>query len=293
MNYRHAFHAGNFADVVKHAIFARVLERLAEKPAPFRVLDTHAGIGLYDLGGDAAGRTGEWRRGIARIAAPFAPEVETFLAPYRRVLAAVRADAAGEAAPGPLPLDKPGPYPGSPEIAARLLRAGDRAVFVETHRRDHGTLAERYRRDRRVLVPAIDGWAAPNAYLPPPERRGVVLVDPPYEAPDEFARLVAMLQAAHRKWPTGLYLLWYPIADPALIGHFRRTLVETGIPKILAAELDIYSERRAGRLGGTGMILVNPPWRLDAELAQALPALAARLGQEPGAGARIDWLAGE
>src|SRR5437763_13112898 len=197
MNYRHAFHAGNFADVLKHAVLARILAHLGEKAAPFRVIDTHAGAGLYDLAAEAATRTGEWRGGIGRlIDADLADDIRALLAPY---LAAVRAANPG----GGLRR-----YPGSPLIALSLMRPRDRLVACELEPGAAAALAAHLRRDARARAVEIDGWLALNAYVPRKERRGVVLIDPPYEEKHEFARLADALAGAQRKWTTGIFLLW-------------------------------------------------------------------------------------
>ena len=187
MNYRHAFHAGNFADVMKHALLVRVLCHLRNKDKPFRAIDTHAGIGLYDLEGDEAGRTLEWQGGVARLDEPFAPEVEALLAPYREALTATRA--------------RHGPrvYPGSPQIARELLRRQDRAVLVELHPADGELLGERFNAVPNMKVMRLDGWTALHGLIPPKERRGLVLIDPPYEDRGELQRLAAELGRAVSK----------------------------------------------------------------------------------------------
>ena len=176
MNYRHAFHAGNFADVMKHALLVRILTYLQRKETPLRVIDTHAGIGLYDLTGDEAGRTGEWIEGIGRLDESLAPEAEEILTPYRQVIADVRARH-GETI-----------YPGSPGIVREILRRQDRGVFVELHPADHAVLSEAFNEVSNLKVMHLDGWTALNAYVPPPEKRGLVLIDPPFEEPGEFDR---------------------------------------------------------------------------------------------------------
>jgi 23S rRNA (adenine2030-N6)-methyltransferase len=280
MNYRHAFHAGNFADVVKHATLARVIAHLKEKPAAFCVIDTHAGCGLYNLTGPEASRTGEWRAGIGRLrAARLDAAPRELLAPYLDAVAAFNPD--GTIAT----------YPGSPALAQRLLRAHDRLVACELGSSAAEALAAQMRRDARVKVVAIDGYTALNAYVPPKERRGLVLLDPPFEQPDEFERLVDALAGAHRKWPTGIYLIWYPLKDARATGRFARHLARLGIPRMLRAELAIARARAAERLAGTGLIVVNPPWRLEGELNVLLPALAKGLAEN--GQVRIDWLARE
>src|SRR4051812_12141589 len=227
MNYRHAFHAGNFADVVKHATLARILVHLRDKERGFRVIDTHAGAGLYDLASQEASRTGEWREGIGQLMeARLSPNVEALVAPY---LAAVAAANAGTE------LRR---YPGSPLIALTLMRPQDRLVACELEPGAAAALAANLRHDARARTVPIDGWMALNAYVPPKERRGVVVVDPPYEDKNEFMRLADAVAAAHRKWATGVFLLWYPIKDRAGPDRLAGALRRSGVGKILRAELE-------------------------------------------------------
>lgn len=255
MNYRHAFHAGSFADVLKHAALTLVIEHLKSKAAPFMVLDTHAGIGRYDLLSEAARKTGEAQAGILRVLA--APQPPRALAPY---LAAVR-----RINPG---VGEPRWYPGSPKLARALIRPGDRLSLYELHPEDARALARAFAGDTAVEVHAADGWSALKAELPPPERRGVVLIDPAYEEADEFERLLRALRTGHRRWGTGIYLLWYPIKDEGAVAQFKAALSASGIRRILVAELHM-PPRGDGRdgLAGSGLVIVNPPWQLDADLA--------------------------
>ena len=202
MNYRHAYHAGNFADVVKHVVLSRIIEYLKRKDAPFRVIDTHAGIGLYDLSSDEAAKTGEWLDGIGRIAGKaFSPEATALLAPYL--------DAAGlNDGTGAIKS-----YPGSPLIARRLLRKQDRLFAIELHPEDAAELRQLFAGDIQTRVLELDGWLALGAQLPPKERRGLVLVDPPFEEPGEFDRMADALIKAHQRWPGGIYALWYPVKN--------------------------------------------------------------------------------
>jgi 23S rRNA (adenine2030-N6)-methyltransferase len=276
MNYRHAFHAGNHADVLKHLVLARVLAHLRLKDKPFRALDAFAGLGVYDLAADAALRTGEWRDGWGRMAQPFPAPVEALLAPYRDAVAAVQERCGATA------------YPGSPAVIREALRPGDRGVFVELHPADAATLRERYARDPRTKVLSLDGWTAVNAQIPPPERRGLVLIDPPYEVPGEIERLGAHLGRAVSKWPTGIFLAWYPIKDAAALDRMVRGL-DDALPRP-ALRLDLLIDRPddPSRLSGSGLIVVNPPWQLADEALVFLPALAERLAREDFAGFRCD-----
>ncbi|WP_428030717.1 23S rRNA (adenine(2030)-N(6))-methyltransferase RlmJ [Ancylobacter sp.] len=290
MNYRHAFHAGNFADVVKHVVLARILAYLGRKDAAYRVIDTHAGAGLYDLDGDEARRTGEWQGGIgAVLSARFTPGVAELLAPW---LDAVRA--VNEAAPDDTALATGlRRYPGSPLIAQALARPQDRLLFCETQPDVRAVLEEAIGRDARAKVLATDGWQALSAYVPPKERRGVVLVDPPFEEPGEFHRLAQGLAEAHRRWSGGIYLLWYPIKDVRAVDSFRREVERAGIPKTLNIQLDLRAVRQADTMTGCGLIIVNPPFTLAEELRTVLGALAPVLSTDGSGRVRVGWLTPE
>jgi 23S rRNA (adenine2030-N6)-methyltransferase len=281
MNYRHAFHAGNFADVFKHAAWSRILQHLRAKPAPFRVIDTHAGAGLYDLTGPEASRSGEWRDGIARLlAAPLGADARALLTPYLDALAAFNPDGRLAA------------YPGSPALTRHWLRSQDRLTACELEPGAAAALADSLRGDARAKAVAIDGWMALNAYVPPPERRGAVLVDPPFEEGDDFRRLSDHLATAQRKWATGIFVLWYPIKDPGESEALARRLRRLAMAKVMRAELHATPGEQT-RLGGAGLIVVNPPWTLEAELRILLPALAAALSPTGVGRFRLDWLRGE
>lgn len=278
MNYRHAFHAGNFADVMKHVVLSRLLDHLLRKPAPFRFIDTHAGLGLYDLSGDEATRTGEWRSGIGLMAEPFAPDVDALLEPWRRVVEAVRTRYGPET------------YPGSAGIAREMLRPIDRAIFVEKHPEDHARLARRFGRLAHVKALHLDGWLSLRGFVPPKERRGLVLIDPPFEEPGEFARCAARLVEAQRRWPSGSYALWYPIKHVEEVEGLARSLADTLSAPTLRLELFV-GPADGTRLVGSGMIVVNPPWTLGNDAALILRSLAERFGN-PG-GWRCDELVAE
>lgn len=282
MNYRHAYHAGNFADVVKHALLCRVLVHLREKPAAFRIIDTHAGAGRYDLAGLEAGKTQEWRNGIDRLRrAELAAPIRALLAPYLDAVAAFN------------PGGELKTYPGSPLLAKALLRRQDRLIACELEPLAAAALQNKLAGDARAKAIAIDGWTALTAYVPPVERRGVVLVDPPFEQPGEFQRLAQGLAAAHRKWPTGVYLLWYPIKDQAEVAAFARSLSRLGIAKMLRVELTLPTAVPDTGLRGSGLIAVNPPWTLHDELRVLLPALAEVMSRGPAGAGTLDWLTGE
>lgn len=277
MNYRHAFHAGNFADVFKHALLARILAYLMRKDAPLRYLDTHAGVGRYDLAGDEASRTGEWRDGIARVAMADQPAaIRDLLAPWLSVVGPC--DGEG----------KPAAYPGSPALAQALLRPQDRLTLCELHPSDRAALARAMGRDRRVKTLEIDGYMALNAYVPPPERRGLVLVDPPFESPDEFARMADAFASAWRKWPTGVYALWYPVKDERVVDRFYAALRRAGATEGLRLELAVAAPQAEGRLVATGLAVINPPYVLAEEARALAPWLARVLAQGEGGGWRVD-----
>jgi 23S rRNA (adenine2030-N6)-methyltransferase len=273
MNYRHAFHAGNFADVLKHIIITRILVHLREKATPFRVIDTHAGEGLYDLSGVEASRAGEWRHGIARlIHASLAAEAAALVAPY---LAAVRACNRA---------DELRYYPGSPVLICHLLRPQDRLIACELEPRAAAALSRHLHGSPAAKAMRMDGWIALNAYVPAKERRGLVIVDPPFEQPDDLTRLANGAAVAHRKWPTGIYLMWYPIKDRDGADRFIRRLRRTGMEKCLRFELAVEAPRPDGGLSACGMAIVNPPWTLAAEIRTLAPALISVLRRDGGSG---------
>lgn len=285
MNYRHVYHAGNFADVVKHAILSRIVEYLKRKDKAFRVIDTHAGIGLYDLTSDAAQKTGEWRGGIGRvIEASIEPAAAAaLLSPYLDAVRAFNPEGGVRF------------YPGSPKLARQLLRPQDRLTAIELHPADAATLKDAFAGDFQTRVIELDGWLALGAQLPPKEKRGLVLIDPPFEETGEFDRIAQRLAKAYRRWPGGVYAVWYPIKDRAAVERFREGFRAGGMPKVLDVSLTI---RGAGatetpRLDGTGMLIVNPPFPLRAELDIMLPALTRLLADGPGAAWRVEELAGE
>jgi 23S rRNA (adenine2030-N6)-methyltransferase len=279
VNYRHAFHAGNFADVLKHVILVRVLLHLRDKESAFRVIETHAGAGRYDLQSDAATRTGEWREGIGRLLAKsIGHQADEIIAPY---LAIVRGPNAGANLRS---------YPGSPAIALALSRSQDRLVFHERHPEEYAALSALLGSGSRFRAVEDDGWTALKAELPPPERRGLLLMDPPFEEPGEYGRLAAGLAEAHRRWATGIYLLWYPIKDKREAETFARRVAKLGIPKILRAELAVGTPAADAPLAACGVLAVNPPWPLEGNLKTLLPALASALGQNQSRTYRLEWL---
>lgn len=272
MNYRHAFHAGNFADCMKHALLVWLLRALARKPAGFMVLDTHAGIGSYDLAAGPAARTGEWQAGIARLLDATQPALADYLGLVRDL----------------------GLYPGSPALMRAVLRPQDRLVCCELHPEDHATLRRRYARDPQVAVHLRDGWGAVSAFLPPAERRGLVLIDPPYEAPGEFGRVVRTLAAAQARFRGGVFAAWYPIKHRAPVREFHTAIRESNLRNVVAAELWLREPLDPTRLNGCGLVVVNPPFGFTEAAPDILAALLDRLGDgDPGAGTAVEVLAVE
>jgi len=269
VNYRHAYHAGNHTEVFKHAALIFVLERLMEKPQPFAVLDTHAGIGLYDLTSEQAQKTGEAEEGVARVA-----DRPLVTAPaYSSLIAQMNPDGLKT-------------YPGSPEIVRRLMRADDRLMAVELHPADFETLKARYRNDRRIATHHRDGYEAIRGLLPPEIKRGLVFIDPPFEKTDEAERLGRALAVGLKRWPTGIFMAWYPIKD----GRIGEVLAKAaaGMPKVLRAEFFPYGAGESS-LPGSGLIVVNTPWKLDERLSALCAELAGRLGGGRGRWS-VDWL---
>jgi 23S rRNA (adenine2030-N6)-methyltransferase len=273
MNYRHAFHAGNFADVIKHIVLVRILIYLQDKPTAFRVIDTHAGAGIYDLTGEQAQRTGEFLTGVARVMqARFSDDVLPLVMPYLDIVRAFNPPAGLET------------YPGSPLIARALLRPQDRLMACEVEPNARKQLIAALRRDSQARVVDLDGWMALPAFVPPKERRGLVLLDPPYEDQDEFGRLADGFAGAFTKWPTGSYLLWYPAksrrATDGLVRHVAAVAAGGPSPaKCLRLEFSAAPQTADSTLVSAGLLLVNPPWRLMGELKAILPELEKPLGQ--------------
>jgi 23S rRNA (adenine2030-N6)-methyltransferase len=283
MNYRHAFHAGNFADVFKHVLLTRILVYLTRKAAPLRFIDTHAGIGRYDLTSAEAQRSGEWRHGVARLKDAHPPEpIAALLQPYLETLGPL--DAQG----------RPKSYPGSPAIAQTLLRAQDRIALCELHPEDRASLVAHMGHDARLSIVSIDGYIALNAYLPPKERRGLVLIDPPFEVANEAKQASEALARALAKWRTGTYALWRPIKDRVLDARFLNTITAIGAPNILQCELDVGqiapTANSPSPLTRTGLLIVNPPHLLIDEARALLPWLAKLLTREGQGASACSWL---
>jgi len=268
MNYRHGFHAGNFADVLKHLALCELLRLLTAKDRKLFVLDTHAGAGGYDLGGSLAQRTREAEAGVAWLMAASRTGMP---AAVTRYLAAVSAyDRKFGGAAGALRH-----YPGSPRLVRAGLRAGDRFVACELHPQDALALKREFAGDRAVEVREEDGYHAIKASLPPAERRGLVLIDPPFEATDEFDKLTRALRQGLRRFATGCYVVWYPIKDEAAVDGFVQTVASL---KNLRLELRVAASG-PGKLAACGLLVINPPWKFEEAMREALPWVAAQLGQ--------------
>ncbi|QPF85997.1 23S rRNA (adenine(2030)-N(6))-methyltransferase RlmJ [Bradyrhizobium genosp. L] len=282
MNYRHAFHAGSFADVIKHIVLVRMLTYLQEKPAALRVIDTHAGAGLYDLTSSEAQRGGEWLTGIARLMqARLSEQTLPLVAPYLDIVRAFN------------PKSELKAYPGSPLIARAMLRPQDRLTACEIEPVARKQLIDALRRDTQARVVDVDGWMALPAFVPPNERRGLVLIDPPFEAKDEFERLANSFSDAFAKWPTGAYLIWYPVKSRRATDELARSVAAaaaTSRPagKCLRLEFSVAPQEADRGLVSTGLLIVNPPWTLANELKLILPELEKPLGQGGAARFRIE-----
>lgn len=278
MNYRHAFHAGNFADVFKHVILVHLLKALQRKDKGFVYIDTHAGPGRYDLKALASQKSGEFRDGIGRLWASPPEDASDYLA-------AVGGVNRGSALRY---------YPGSPQIARFFLRAQDRMRLCEREPNECRRLCAEFAGDKQVQVLCGDGYAALAGWLPPPERRGLVVIDPPYERVDEWESVLAALGRALDRWATGIYAVWYPIKVGAPHERFKVALAGAEQRRVLAAELRLWPDDTPFRLNGCGMVVVNPPWRLDESLRNLVPALGERLKQGSNAPrAQIEWLVPE
>ena len=278
MNYRHAFHAGNHADVLKHIVMTRVIEHLKLKEAPFRVFDAHAGTGVYELDGVEALKTGEWQGGIGKMQDAFAPEVEALLAPYRNVIAALNPGGGLRRCPG------------SPEVISRLIRRQDKFTLNELHPADYDTMKERYYNDMRASITGIDATVLMKANLPPIERRGLVLIDPSYEVKNERELVLDALQFGHRRFGPGTFIIWYPVKGADYAEQFCAAFKELDIGPLMKIELRVRESFDGGGLAGSGLLVLNPPWTLEAEMKVLGPALAKRLGIGEWGRMDVAWL---
>ncbi|CAK0762171.1 Ribosomal RNA large subunit methyltransferase J [Gammaproteobacteria bacterium] len=283
INYRHVFHAGNFADVHKHATLALLLQAMGRKDKPFFYLETHAGAGRYDLYGPDADRSREWEDGIGHLWAQNVRNPTSRLAPYLAAIAALN------------PNGHLRHYPGSPLIARACLRPNDRMVLLEARFSDAQRLETTLGANdsNHIQVRVGDGYAALEPWLPPSERRGVVFIDPPFERNDEFKQLLAALNTAHRHFATGTVAIWYPLKDRSSVTRFHYALKESGLRRLLLTELRVLPEDVGGRLYGSALLLHNPPWKLDRELTALGKELTILFSLGPMAGAEVRWLVGE
>jgi 23S rRNA (adenine2030-N6)-methyltransferase len=272
MNYRHAYHAGNFADCFKHALLVRLLDSLAHKPKPFFVLDTHAGAGRYDLEAEPARRTAEANSGICRLLQRPSPILERYLG---------------------LVVEH-GLYPGSPVLTRAVMRGGDRLACCELHQDDAATLRQQFRRDPQVEVHERSGWEALDALLPPKERRGLVFIDPPFEARDEYFTLAGGLRRGHRRFGHAVSAAWYPVKHMAAVRSFHADLASSGIRDIVAVELHLREPTDPNLLNGCGLIVINPPYQFEDQASSIAIAILTGLGaDEVGAGAFVARLSDE
>lgn len=279
MNYRHAFHAGNHADVFKHIVLTRLIALMSRKEQPFAYLDTHAGLGLYDLRGDQATRTGEWLEGIARLWQ--ATDRPALTDDYVKVINRLNTE-------GELRY-----YPGSPELARRLMRQQDRVLLNEKHPQDGQLLKENMKKDPRVAVHLGEGWHVPRALLPVTEKRAVMLIDPPFEQLDELQRCAKAMKETITRMRQTVAAIWYPIKDDSrALKRFYQELTSSGAPKLLRVELLVHPLDTPQSLNGSGLVISNPPWGLEEELNELMPWLANLLGQSQG-GWKVDWLIAE
>ncbi len=278
MNYRHAFHAGNHADILKHVILSRVITLLVAKGNPMALLDAHAGSGVYDLMGAAAGKTVEWQSGIGKMAAGFDAETEALLTPFRSVVS--RLNGGGAALR----------YPGSPVFAADLLGPQDRIILNELQAEEKALLEIQHKDRKGVRVTGLDATVAIKAHLPFAERRGIVLIDPPYEEKAESEKVLRMVTAGVQRQANAVFVIWYPIVSDAFAEQFTTAIGGLKLPASLHAQLWVREVFEGGGLAGSGVIVINAPWTLDGELAHLLPALAGRLGQGKGGRSDVAWL---
>lgn len=294
MNYRHHYHAGNFADVVKHVLLVQLVRALQQKPKGFLFLDTHAGRGAYDLEAAATGETlarePEWPGGIGRIAAAAQPNQA--IDAYLKVVQQFDRSRGHSGSVVRF-------YPGSPAIVRALARPQDRLVVCEKHPEELEALQREFASGRlpadggTVSVQGLDGYVALRALLPPAERRGLILIDPPYEAQDEFAQAIAGVAEGLRRFPSGVFALWYPLTQRARVQQFLSGLEALKPPPTLVSELMIAGDDSSRKMRGCGLAVVNPPWKFDAAAEAAVAQLSPLLAQEPGNGYRVAWLVPE
>lgn len=290
MNYRHRFHAGNFADVMKHALLVRLLHGLQRKEKAFLYLDTHAGRGHYDLEASASGeslaRKPEWPHGIGRLWSKPIRDQPAALVDY---LGLIRDFDQRRGNLEPTPRF----YPGSPSLAHLLVRAGDRLALCEKHPAEGAALKWEFDGLPRVSVHEIDGYIGLRAMLPPPERRALVFIDPPYEAQDEFMQVMGALEEGLTRFRSGVFAVWYPLTVRARVDEFLAAIRTLNPPATLAVELMVAGETSPLKMKGCGLMVINPPWKFANEALPLVTFLAQALAQEPGGGGRVEWIVQE
>lgn len=278
LSYRHSFHAGNHADVVKHIVQSLILNALKQKDKPFVYHDTHSGVGRYDLTHEWSEKTGEYKQGIARVwqQAEIPEEIQSYLA-------SIQALNNG---------DTLRYYPGSPRVARAHLRPQDRIVLTELHPSDYPLLEQEFHRDRQVSIYKEDGFKRLKASLPPQERRGLVLIDPPYELAKEYRDVVQAIYQSHKRWATGIYAIWYPVVNRCDIEDMIEGLQSLGIRKILQIELGVAADSNEHGMTASGMIVINPPWKLESQMTAILPFLKEAIAPATGH-IKVDWIVPE
>lgn len=279
LSYRHSFHAGNFADVLKHTVQSLIIESLKQKPKPFVYHDTHSAAGRYDLGDDKSEKTGEYKEGIARLW--HRNDIPELMEPYLATVKALNPD-------GELKF-----YPGSPRVAKQLMEQANRLELTELHPTDIELLKQEFKGDRKVRIQQLDGYLGLKAMLPPAQRRALVLIDPPYELKTEHNDAIKGIVESHKRFATGIYALWYPVVSRAQVSRFCEKFAAQGIGNILRIEMCVKQDTKEFGMTGSGMIIVNPPWKLEQQMQQLLPWLTTQLKQDEGAHFTIEWLVAE
>lgn len=279
LSYRHSYHAGNFADVLKHTVQSLIIEALKQKPKPFVYQDTHSAAGRYHLKDSHGEKTGEYREGIARLWQR--SDIPALMEPYMRTVQQLNPN--GELAY----------YPGSPKIAKLLMGQEDKLELTELHPTDFKLLKQEFDRDRKVRVQQMDGYQGLKAMLPPVQRRGLILIDPPYEIKTEYRQAVQGIKAGHKRFATGIYALWYPVLTRSQVNSLCQDLASQEIKNILRIELCVAGDTAGHGMTGSGMLVVNPPWKLFEQMQTLLPWLNKELQQDQGAHYTLEWLVEE
>jgi 23S rRNA (adenine2030-N6)-methyltransferase len=279
LSYRHSFHAGNFADVLKHTVQSLIIEALKQKPKPFVYFDTHSAAGRYDLSDDKSEKTGEFKQGIARLWAR--DDIPDLMQPYLDTVEALNPD-------GELRF-----YPGSPMVAKQLMGRENRLELTELHPTDIELLKQEFAGDRKVRIQQVDGYKGLKGGLPPAQRRALVLIDPPYELKTEHDDAIKGIVESHKRFATGIYALWYPLVSRAQVKRFCEKFASQDIRNILRIEMCVKGDTEGFGMTGSGMIVVNPPWKLEQQMKELLPWLTTQLKQDDQAQFTIEWLVEE